>query len=390
MKAATSVSATRQATDAVDFSSSLYLGWRHASAALPDWSALTAGRPADLETDTLADSVARDGAALQGCEAALLWPSTLHACMDVLEVVSRSHTLIACRNLYPIMGWALERQKGRGQEVLLAAPQDDLAQLVLRCAPHRRPAVLVPAHDSLGQPLDWSSVLQALALRDGWLIIDHTQLFGLFGQRQAFLSAGQSAEGDWGLDGGGWLRHMQPLEPTLARRVLLIASWAKAFGAPLASVAGPAEWIQDLRLHGSSRVHCSPANRVAILAAQRALQLNARYGNKARAQLRYNIRLLRSYLTQCGLGSLNGDGVNVYHPMLRLGGLSAAQARHWEHRLRQANVHCVAVPGQTSGSGALVWLARADHDAQDFWLLHQALTQLIPSLRHQTFRKAAS
>lgn len=375
-----------------DFGSALYLGWHHPSNALPAWSALTLGRPADLEQDALMEWVAGQGAALQGCEAALLWPSTLHACMDVLDVVARDHTLIASRNLYPIMGWALERQIGRGGRVHFAAPQEDLAQAVLRCPTGQRPALLVPAHDSQGQPIDWRTVLQVLTARDGLLITDHTQLLGLFGEPGLvpvastcrFGDFGCGGDGDWGSGGGGWLRHTLPLQPDLARRVVLIASWAKSFGAPLASVAGAAEWITALQMHGASRVHSSPVNRVALLAAQHALRLNSCWGDRVRTKLRHNIRLLSHYLRHSGLGVMNVVGTNALHPMLRLGGMSAAQARHAQARLLQVGVRCVAVPAQPAGAGALVWLARADHGTQDFLQLRRAL------LRFQPLRKVAS
>ncbi len=316
--------------------------------------------------------VAQQSATLQGCEAALLWPSTLHACMDVLDVVSRSHSLIASRNLYPIMGWALERQIGRGHKVHFAAPREDLVEAVMRCPVGQRPALLVPAHDSQGQPLDWQAVLQVLVARDGWLITDHTQLFGVFGERGT--GSGSPDElCSWGTGGGGWLRHTLMHQPELARRVLLISSWAKAFGAPLASVAGPAEWMTALQLHTGSRVHCSPVNRAALLAAQRALRLNLCWGDRTRAKLRHNIRLLRHYLGMSSLGVLNAVNSDACHPMLRMSGMSAEQARHCQDRLLHALVRCVAAPAQPAGQGALVWLVRADHGTQDFIKLRDAL-----------------
>jgi len=312
--------------------------------------------------------------------------------MDVLDVVARDHTLIASRNLYPIMGWALERQIGHGDKVHFAAPHENLAQAVLRCPAGQRPALLVPAHDSQGQPIDWHAVLQVLTARDGLLITDHTQLLGLYGEPclPGFAAncgsddQDHNGSGDWGSGGGGWLRHTLPMQPDLARRVLLIASWAKSFGAPLASVAGAAEWIATLQLHADSRVHCSPVNRVALLAAQRALRLNGGWGDQTRAKLRHNIQLLGHYLRLSGLGVLNTAGTNASHPMLRLGEMTASQARLAQARLLRVGVRCIAVPAQPAGAGALVWLVRADHGTQDFVQLRRAL------LRFQPLRKVAS
>ena len=67
----------------LDFTSALYLGLRHPSRSLRAWPALTAGQPAALESPARRFGVARQLAALQGCERATLLPSTLHLFWDL-------------------------------------------------------------------------------------------------------------------------------------------------------------------------------------------------------------------------------------------------------------------------------------------------------------------
>ena len=75
---------------------------------------------------------------------------------------------------------------------------------------------------------------------------------------------------------GSALRHRRR-RITAARRVpfghvVAIASLAKAFGAPAASVAGPARIIRQIERHGGSAAHSSPPSTVDIAAAARALE----------------------------------------------------------------------------------------------------------------------
>ena len=56
----------------LDFTSALYLGFRHAYDTLRPWAQLTTGRPAALEPPREAESVAQDSGPLLGCERATL------------------------------------------------------------------------------------------------------------------------------------------------------------------------------------------------------------------------------------------------------------------------------------------------------------------------------
>lgn len=78
----------------LDFTSVLYLGFRHAHPTLRPWAQLTTGRPAALEAAPEAERVAQDLAQLLRCERAVLAPSTLHLYWDLFDVLARDHIAI--------------------------------------------------------------------------------------------------------------------------------------------------------------------------------------------------------------------------------------------------------------------------------------------------------
>ena len=78
----------------LDFTSSLYLGFRHASHELRPWAQLTTGAPAALVEPATATHVAQRLAALQGCQRATLATSSLHLFWDVFDQLAT----LQCRN----------------------------------------------------------------------------------------------------------------------------------------------------------------------------------------------------------------------------------------------------------------------------------------------------
>src|SRR6202042_578555 len=87
----------------LDFTSSLYLGMAHPSTSLRPWARLTAGAPAALTAPAAAPRVAGAFARLQGCQAATLARSTLHAYWDLVPACAAPGTAIYVDSgAYPI------------------------------------------------------------------------------------------------------------------------------------------------------------------------------------------------------------------------------------------------------------------------------------------------
>jgi 8-amino-7-oxononanoate synthase len=165
----------------IDFTSALYLGLTHPSAALGRWDQLTTGAPAALVELPEAPRVAAACAALIGVERAVLARSTLHAFFDLFVDAAAVVLDEAC---YPVARWGAERAVAGGARLRTFRHRDpeDLDRTLARLGP-RSP--LWVAVDGLctgcGRlaPLD---TLAAVALaRGAVLVIDDTQALGVLG-----------------------------------------------------------------------------------------------------------------------------------------------------------------------------------------------------------------
>ena len=109
----------------LDFTSALYLGMRHPGRSLRPWVQLTTGRPAALASPPSASAVAEHLAALQGCEAATLVPSTLHLFWDLFTILANERIAIYMdAGTYAIVKWAVERAAARGTPVRIFRHHD--------------------------------------------------------------------------------------------------------------------------------------------------------------------------------------------------------------------------------------------------------------------------
>lgn len=258
------------------------------------WAALTLGKPAALQEPPGAVALARELAALQGCDAATLLPSTLHLYRDVFSVLAQGvivhqPSLLVDAAAYPIARWGVEWAALQGVPVQRFRHGDvrQLAWLAQRA--HRQGCAPVVLADGYTPGDAWPPPLRAYAdivlPLDGWLVLDDTQALGVLGQ-----------------DGGGSVR----LHGLQGLPVLSGASLAKGFGAPLAVLAGPAPAIAAFEQYSDSRVHASPPPVAVIAAARHAVRINARDGPWLRRALQARIRQLRQALAAAGLACHGG------------------------------------------------------------------------------------
>jgi 8-amino-7-oxononanoate synthase len=286
----------------VDFSSALYLGMRHGSRDFPAWRSFTTGVPAALEETAAADAVARRLAALQGCEAATLLPSTLHLFWDLFGVLARDISeVLMDAGAYPISRWGAERAAGLGVPVRSFrhhAPAA-LRRALERSTRHRggdgRPVVLADGFcPGCGQPTPLREYLEAVRQYGGMLVVDDTQALGIFGS--------PAIEAPYGRGGGGSLRRLSIAGPD----VLLGCSLAKGFGVPVAALSGAREAIRSFRARSRTRVHCSPPSIPVVHAAAHALGLNHKQGDALRAELAQRVSRLRRGFRENGLRLVGG------------------------------------------------------------------------------------
>ncbi len=349
----------------LDFTSALYLGMRHPHCCLRPWRSLTTGRPAALEEPPGAEAAAQELARLIGCERAVLATSTLHGFWDIFEVLAQEKiALFIDSGTYPIARWGAERAAAKGAP-LTVFPQHDPAALersLLRCR-RLRPVVLTDGLDpASGRPAPLHHYLHLAQERGGWLIVDDTQALGILGRWT-------NSAAPYGSGGGGTAAWHGLRGPGL----IVAASLAKGFGAPLAVLAGSRDFIARYEEKGLCRVHCSAPSAAAVAAVAHALRLNQHWGVRLRYRLAARVRQFHSLLAEFGITAQDG-----LFPVQTLR-LSAAEAVH--QRLEEEGIWTVLHQGRKNVPARLSFLLTAAHEP---WEIEQAACSLAGIVYHST------
>ena len=337
----------------LDFTSALYLGLRHRSRSLAAWDQLTTGAPAALVEPPAARRVASALAALQGCESAMLAPSTLHLFWDLFGVLAQEPSAIYVdAGSYPIARWGVERAAARGARVF-EFPHHDAAALrtlLRRTAGAGRQVVIVSDGycPGCGRHAPLADYLTLAQLFDGQLIMDDTQAIGIYGHAP-------HARAPYGTSGGGSLCWHGLSDP----RVLLVASLAKAFGAPIAALSGSRALVRRFERESETRVHCSPPSLAALHAAERALMLNAECGDALRLRLIRLVRRFRRQLVAAGFVITGG-----LFPVQTLGQQPGLNTVELHERLLQQGVRTVLHRERAGQAARLSFIITALHTSR--------------------------
>ena len=280
----------------IDFTSVLYLGFRHSARSLRPWSQLTTGVPAALDEPDRVRTVAARLAGLQGCRQATLGTSTLHLFWDLFTILARKPIAIYLDSgVYPIARWGVERAAARGASVHCFPHQDAdaLRRLLRRGSGGRQPVVVTDGVcAACGCVTPIASYHEAVRGEGGLLVLDDTQALGILGHSPGRVTP-------YGLGGGGSLRHQKIAAPD----VLAVSSLAKGFGAPLAVLSGSRKMVRRFEAMSETRIHTSPPSAAAVHAAEHALRLNATEGDALRARLARRVQLFRYLLAEAGLAA---------------------------------------------------------------------------------------
>jgi 8-amino-7-oxononanoate synthase len=282
-----------------DFTSALYLGFRHPSSSLAPWYELTSGMPVALREPLQAKEIAVALARLVGAEQATLASSTLHLFWDLFVLLAQPGTSIHVDDhAYPIARWGVERAAAYGVPAQTFSHHDPAAllrQVRLAASRGRRPLVVADGYCPGCGPPPLSAYLQVARRAGGRLVIDDTQALGILGTRP-----GPAAPLG---HGGGGSRQRHGLS---GPGVIVAASLAKAFGAPLAAITGDALLVRQYETRAQTRVHCSPPSAASLSAAAHALVLNERVGEARRARLVALLRRFRAGVAAAGLQPRGG------------------------------------------------------------------------------------
>ena len=357
----------------LDFTSCLYLGLRHESDALPAWSSLSTGKPAALEDPPGARRVARKLAELQGCETALMAPSTLHLFWDLFgHLADCGAAFYVDSGAYPIARWGVERAAGRAAKVRTFRHHD--AGHLRRLLDRGSGGWPVVVADGLCPGCGGIAPLReyADAVGDsGLLVIDDTQALGIFGKRT-------KGESPYGSGGGGSLRWHALQTP----RIVAVSSLAKAFGAPVAVVAGSARLIRRYESWSDTRVHCSPPTIAVLEAAERALAINETEGDTRRLTLAKLVRRFRARLRSGGIGVEPG-----LFPIQTIETTGRIDPVRLHDRLLEAGVSAILRRGAQGEGPRLSFIVTAAHSLVD---VERAAQAVIDIARNQGRRKVTN
>ena len=340
----------------LDFASSHYLGLKHSSREIPAWDQLSTGKPAVLVTPPVELEVSKQLALLQNCENATVGTSTLHLFWDLFGILgSRPLAVYVDAETYPIALWGVERARAGGACVHRFAHHDprDLFRLLRQNARSNCFQVVVTDGFCIncGHAAPLRDYLQAVRSFDGLLVVDDTQALGIFGRRDGC----QGSDAPYGTGGGGLFPWYSVADP----RALAISSLAKAFGVPVAAMAGSTSLVRWFLEMSETRVHCSPPSAAVLNAAQRALEINSRAGNELRCRL---ARLVQHFRTRLGaIGVLCTGGL---FPVQTLNVTDSA-ARHIQATLERAGVQSVLRHARNGARAKLTFIITAKHRVCD-------------------------
>ncbi|TQC47381.1 aminotransferase class I/II-fold pyridoxal phosphate-dependent enzyme [Rhodococcus sp. WS4] len=326
----------------LDVTTALFLDLRHQARTLPAWESLTTGVPAALAEDPSARHVAGAVAGMQGVGAGVVARSTLHALIDIFTLLPRSGDTVAVDEAaYPTVQVAAALARKAGAQVWAYGHHrpDTIADTGGRvfiatdgwCPGCNRPAPIGELRD--------------LAVRSGGLlVVDDSLACGVLGRR-----------GHGGLfgDGTGTARWLGASHDG----VLWVASFAKAYGAPLAVVTGPPGALRVLRNDGN-RLHSSAPSAPDLSAAVRALSL-PRELNRRRRRLQGHVVALRSAIARESL-PLNG----LPFPIVGIPMPTGAAARWWE-ALRAHGIDAIVQRPRCRRAALLSFVLSSRHSTRD-------------------------
>jgi 8-amino-7-oxononanoate synthase len=350
----------------LDFTSALYLGLEHNSRSLPGWERLTLGKPAALQAPQGADRVERRLAELIGCERALLARSTLHLFWDLFALLAQADVNIFLdAGSYPIVQWGVERAACSGTLVERFRQHDpDALEKALARDRERPPVIVTDGYcPGCGRLAPIPKYLELAETRGGFLVVDDSQAMGIFGKPAPWAT--------YGTRGGGTM-HRQGIN---SDRCIVGASLAKAFGVPIAVLAGSSAIVGEFESRSATRVHCSPPSASDIAATERSLAINDAHGDALRKKLAHRVSLFRQGLRRLGLVAITG-----LFPVQPIHLPDHLDVQRLHEELSQRGVETVLHRGERGKRARISFIVTARHSPTE---IEQALAHLAGAIANQ-------
>ena len=254
---------------------------------------------------------------------------------------------------YAIARWGVERAAARGVAVRRFHHHDPdslLAQISGQARSSKRPVVVADGFcPTCGGPAPIGDYLDILRRFGGLLVLDDTQALGILGEEPG-------AHAPYGNGGGGVLRWSGHFGPD----ILVGASLAKGFGAPVAALAGSEILVRRFITGSDTRVHCSTPSVAVIHAAEHAFAVNRERGNLLRQRLAQRVRQFRY-----GLGRIGWSATGGLFPVQALRCTTGPEAVRMRERLSRRGVRAVLSRARNGGQARLSFLITSRHSAME-------------------------
>jgi 8-amino-7-oxononanoate synthase len=153
--------------------------------------------------------------------------------------------------------------------------------------------------------------------------------------------------------------------------VLAISSLAKGFGAPVAVLSGSRAAVEEFKANSETRVHCSPPSVAVIRAAEHALRVSYKQGDRLRLRLASLVMRFRRGAQAGGLEFTGG-----LFPVQTLAPASKAETVRLYERLLHKGVRTVLRGARHGQDPRLSFVITARHTPEAIDRAVSALTQI--------------
>lgn len=335
--------------EAMSFASCNYLAFSYGVEAA---EGLTLSMPRASGVHEAQVALERDFSQLTGHESAIAAASSLHLLCACAQELTRGGTLCISRHAYPLlrMAAACASQRDASVEWLEELTVSAVSQAFARARP---PLLLMTeALDGSGTAAPLRELLAVCRRRRALLVVDDTQGFGLLGTKP-------EPAAPYGYGGAGSLARLGCRD----RCLVLVASFAKAFGVPLACAGGSESCIDSLRAASTFVYSSSGPDLPSVSCARQALAQNRERGDAARRALAETVRSFRHAARTTGAGLF---------PAQRWSFASLQAARQVHQRLLARGIWAL-LDSTSSRRPAILFLLTAQHTGPT---LHRALAAI--------------
>jgi 8-amino-7-oxononanoate synthase len=346
----------------VSFAATNYLGLnrhprvvRAVTSAVSSWGT-SLGMPRILATDRLTTCLERKIARLVGQERALVFPSTTHVALDLLPLLAGPKgVLLIDEHAYPISLEGARHAAQRGARIQRFVHNDphSLERLLYAYAAVPDKVVVCDGvYPASGHPATLHAFNRLARAFDAIVYVDDAHGVGVLGE-------GPTREMPYGRGGGGTIRHLNEQQGNIAH----VGGFSKAFGVPIAFVAGPTAFVDHLGAISATFTHSSPPALPMLAAALAALHVHECNGEALRRRLVSRVRRFRASLAQTGIRLSS----NNLFPVQTLRFPSPRAAERVGRALRRAGIWGLLqlTPPDHPSGGVLRFVLTAQHTDAD-------------------------